>query len=38
MFKVAIKSEYSEVKIMEFNIPQGLVQDAFLFIAYATTI
>ena len=33
--KVAINSKYSEEK---FSIPQGSVQGAFLFIAYASTI
>ena len=37
-FKVSINGTYSNEKTMNFSVPQGSVQGAFLFIAYATTI
>ena len=37
-FKVSINGSYSSEKTMNFSIPQGSVQGAFLFIAYASTI
>ena len=37
-FKVSINGTYSNEKTMNFSIPKGSVQGAFLFIAYASTI
>ena len=36
-FKVNINKAYSTEKTMQFSIPQGSVQGAFLFIAYTST-
>ena len=37
-FKVSINGSYSSEKTINFSMPQGSVQGAFLFIAYASTI
>ena len=37
-FKVSINGSYSSEKTINFSIPQGSVQGALLFIAYASTI
>ena len=37
-FKVSINGSYVKEKNMNFTMPQGSVQGAFLFIAYASTI
>ena len=37
-FKVVINNQYSTTKTMDFSVPQGSVQGAYLFIAYALTI
>ena len=37
-FKVSINGSYSSEKTINFSAPQGSVQGAFLFIAYASTI
>ena len=37
-FKVSINGSYSKEKTMNFSVPQGSVQGAFLFIAYASKI
>ena len=37
-FKVSINGTYSNKKTMNFSMPQGSVQGAFLFIAHASTI
>ena len=37
-FIVAINSEYSVEKIMEFGMPQGSVQAAFLYRAHASPV
>ena len=37
-FKVSINGSYSSEKTINFSVPQGSVQGAFLFIAYASTI
>ena len=38
IFKVSINGSYSKEKTMDFSVPQGSVQGAFIFIAYASTI
>ena len=37
-FKVSINGTYSKEKTMNFSMPQGSVQGAFIFIAYASKI
>ena len=37
-FKVSLNGLYSKEKTMNFSIPQGSIQGAFIFIAYASTI
>ena len=37
-FKININKAYSTEKIMQFSIPHGSVQGAFLFIAYTSTL
>ena len=37
-FKVSINGSYSSKKTINFSVPQGSVQGAFLFIAYASSI
>ena len=37
-FKVSINGSYSNEKTINFSMPQGSVQGAFLFIVYASTI
>ena len=36
-FKVNINKAYSTEKTMQFSIPQGSIQEAFLFITYTST-
>ena len=37
-FKVCINDMYSAQKTMDFNVPQGSTQEAYLFICYASTL
>ena len=38
IFRVCIIDNYSQEKTMEFSVPQGSTQGAFLFISYASTL
>ena len=37
-FKVVINNQYSTTKTMDFSVPQGSVQGAYLFLIYSSTI
>ena len=37
-FRVCINDSYSQEKRMEFSVPQGSTQGAFLFISYVSTL
>ena len=36
-FRVCINGNYSQEKTLEFSVPQGSAQGAYLFISYAST-